>query len=159
MGADDWACEVNPYTVAFWERCFLPMLRPRMKHGQAFPCLEWMGLRTPEGGHGAFFGLSDKPIYTHRYVYEMVTGVALGDVVVMHDCDNAACCNPFHLKIGDNQQNRRDQLDRGALSRAREKAFRPFKSGYIKNRFGVDRFNIWTSTLEDVNSRLDATRI
>lgn len=119
-----WAPEINPYSMSFWTTCFLPRLRPRSCPKLGTPCFEWMGKRT-ERGHGMIVGVG--PIIgTHRYVLEMVTGFRVGDVVVMHECDNAPCCNPFHLRIGTHKDNMKDRVNRGSLSRSLERAWLPF---------------------------------
>lgn len=61
-------------------------------------------------------------VRVHRWVYEQINGVRLsrgsvvpGDQVVMHKCDNPACCRPSHLVLGTPQQNIQDAADKGRL--------------------------------------------
>jgi hypothetical protein len=49
---------------------------------------------------------------THRVTYTVVHGAIPRGKVVRHKCDNAACCNPAHLEIGDHEDNTQDAVDR-----------------------------------------------
>ena len=46
------------------------------------------------------------------------------DMVIMHTCDNRACCNPLHLRLGTQQENILDCLAKG---RHKPGPGRPFK--------------------------------
>jgi hypothetical protein len=46
----------------------------------------------------------------HRAAWELTNGPIPADQQVLHRCDNPACCNPAHLKLGthfDNMQDRK----------------------------------------------------
>lgn len=58
----------------------------------------------------------------HRWVYEQIHDVQLergsigpGVDVIMHTCDNPACCNPRHLVHGSAQENTMDAVRKGRL--------------------------------------------
>ena len=45
----------------------------------------------------------------HRFIYETTFGINLPkEIVVMHTCDNPACINLEHLKLGTQKENRMD---------------------------------------------------
>jgi hypothetical protein len=71
-------------------------------------CWEWKGRRDP-WGYGEF-KLQGAATRAHRVAVQM-TGVPLqpGEVV-MHTCDNPACCNPTHLVVGDHAMNVADRV-------------------------------------------------
>ena len=51
--------------------------------------------------------------YTHRVMWEHLNGPIPSDMVVMHTCDNRACCNPDHLELGTQADNVRDMMKKG----------------------------------------------
>ena len=53
---------------------------------------------------------------TSRLAYWIGHGQEPGKLMVLHRCDNRACCNPSHLYLGDVKQNTRDMLERGRQS-------------------------------------------
>ncbi len=60
-----------------------------------------------EWGYGEikYFG---KNIRTHRLAYQLTFGSIPNGKLVLHRCDNPACCNPHHLFIGTNEDNMKD---------------------------------------------------
>lgn len=64
----------------------------------------WPWLRTIyENGYGEFLGFG-----THRIAYFLHYEVQPGRSLVLHECDNKPCCNPYHLFLGDHGTNARD---------------------------------------------------
>lgn len=50
---------------------------------------------------------------THRIAYELSSGKTVSkDVLILHSCDNPACCNPLHLREGTNKDNASDRSER-----------------------------------------------
>jgi hypothetical protein len=52
----------------------------------------------------------------HRYMLSEVHGIDIVGKVVLHECDNPACCNPDHLRVGTQTDNMRDACDKGRLN-------------------------------------------
>lgn len=53
----------------------------------------------------------------HRLSYYYHTHNDPGSLLVRHDCDNPACINPEHLRLGTHKENTKDALDRDRLKR------------------------------------------
>ncbi len=79
--------------------------------GGAFDCWIWKGALS-KNGYGSF-KKDGKPMTTSRLAYLLANGNEAGDLMVLHTCDNRACCNPAHLYLGDVKQNTRDMMERG----------------------------------------------
>lgn len=54
-----------------------------------------------------------KCYHAHRYVYIQEHGEIPDGLVVMHTCDNPACINLEHLKLGTNKDNTQDMIAKG----------------------------------------------
>lgn len=69
-------------------------------------CLEWTAARISTG-YGAF---SFRGVFmlAHRAAYESSIGPIPDGMVVRHRCDNPRCCNPEHLQLGTDQDNKDD---------------------------------------------------
>jgi len=73
-------------------------------------CWLWTGYVNRDG-----YGLHhahNKIIRSHRYVLEYVEKIPLEKMIVMHKCDNPACCNPAHLAIGTHADNQLDKTNK-----------------------------------------------
>jgi hypothetical protein len=72
-------------------------------------CWPWRGARSPNG-YGTLGRRSPKhgkwtSVGAHRVAYELVWGAPPEGAVIMHMCDNPACCNPNHLRAGTGRDN------------------------------------------------------
>ena len=68
-------------------------------------CWRWQA-RTDHDGYGIYYDLG-KHHRAHRVAYLIKTGNS--PEVVMHLCDEPACCNPAHLAGGSQRENMRDR--------------------------------------------------
>jgi hypothetical protein len=75
-------------------------------------CWTWMGRRNP-WGYGSYTE-NYKTMFAHREMYKRYVGEIPDGFVVLHKCDNPACCNPAHLSVGTHRDN---QLDKFAKNR------------------------------------------
>ena len=81
-------------------------------------CWNWKG-RKCKSGYGMVSlttgqekALSRK---AHRVAYTLAKGPIKPGEFILHSCDNKACCNPDHLRVGTNDDNVRDKLERNRL--------------------------------------------
>ena len=73
-------------------------------------CLEWQGGGN-RGGYGRInLGCNhgNKRVLTHRLSWELVHGPPPPDKMILHSCDNGACCEVEHLRIGTAKDNSGD---------------------------------------------------
>lgn len=94
--------------IPFWNRVD--------KSGGENKCWPWRGAQT-SFGYGNF-GANGKTITASRHAYELTKGpipkgIGYHGTVVMHSCDNPACCNPSHLFIGSQKDNNDDRDKKG----------------------------------------------
>jgi hypothetical protein len=108
---------IDQYKEIFWSRVD--------RSGGVNACWPWQGFFT-QGGYGKVYRYGSgranpKHTLAHRMAYEyaMDAQPPLGKLV-LHHCDNPACCNPRHLWIGTQSDNlndmvakKRDQWSRG----------------------------------------------
>ena len=75
-------------------------------------CWEWIGARSSKG-YGTLGGPNGTTLSSHRVAYELTFGpIPLGKQI-LHECDNPPCCNPSHLFLGTNRENRLDCVRKG----------------------------------------------
>ena len=85
-------------------------LRFESKIDKSGECHLWMAA-TWSKGYGQFT-LNGKNHRAHRVSYQNYNG-DVGDMQVLHRCDNPRCVNPEHLFLGTNLDNRQDSYDKG----------------------------------------------
>lgn len=73
-------------------------------------CHEWIG--SCVGGYGSF-RLNGKIQKAHRLAYQNKIGDIPTGMIVMHTCDNRACVNVNHLRLGTVLDNNRDRDEKG----------------------------------------------
>lgn len=87
-------------------RCFWDMVNIRADN----ECWNWEGGKT--GGYGEMF-IKGVQYRAHRISYILKYGQIPNDKMVLHNCDNPLCVNPFHLYLGDHKDNMKDSHVRG----------------------------------------------
>ena len=87
----------------------------------ASPCLVFTGSKWLKGGHGKIWD-NGKYVPAHRVAFEAKHGPIPKGMVVMHLCDNPACCNPDHLTLGTVKENNHDAVLKGRSTGPRKNA-------------------------------------
>lgn len=77
-------------------------------------CWEWSGSLRSDG-YGEIRVTNNKHFRTHRLMWELVNGDIPKGKMVLHKCDNPACCDPNHLFLGDQQINMKDRDNKGRV--------------------------------------------
>ena len=78
-------------------------------------CWPWMK-RLNHDGYGQF-AFKSKPVSAHRMAFLFSGGTIPDDFLVLHKCDNPACCNPKHLFVGTHADNMADKVSKNRQSR------------------------------------------
>jgi hypothetical protein len=73
-------------------------------------CWYWLGATNPDG-YGSF-SFKSKMTGAHRASYMIYKGEIPKGLFVIHSCDNPACVNPDHLRVGTPHDNNMDQVAR-----------------------------------------------
>lgn len=77
-------------------------------------CWNWTAGATPTGR--GRYTVDGKKVYPYRLTLAIRLGVELSElagILGRHQCDNPACCNPFHVEPGSHKDNFEDMVDRG----------------------------------------------
>lgn len=75
------------------------------------PCWEW----TASCDHSGYGQLTVKCRCkkSHRVAYEALIGPIPTGVLACHKCDNPKCCNPAHIFLGTDMDNKLDSMKKG----------------------------------------------
>lgn len=75
-------------------------------------CWPWLASCNKDGYGQFWIGYTMVP--AHRYAYVYKSEKKLDEkVMILHHCDNPACCNPNHLFEGNALDNARDRVSKG----------------------------------------------
>lgn len=74
-------------------------------------CWEWFGNKDKDGYGAMRSGKS--MIRPHRLSYELANGPIPKGMSILHSCNNPACVNPAHLRVGDHLENMADRKKSG----------------------------------------------
>lgn len=92
-------------------------------------CWDW--LASKRNGYGVIgSGQAHRVIYAHRYSWEFWIGPIPSDGpghhgwCIIHTCDNRACVNPAHMRLGSQHDNVRDMIDKGRHGLASKSGWR-----------------------------------
>lgn len=77
--------------------------------GNDTDCWLWNGYCNL-AGYGIFNW--NRHIKSHRFIYECYYGPIPDGLFVCHKCDNPPCCNPDHLFLGTDQDNKHDMVQK-----------------------------------------------
>ncbi|HEY3499510.1 MAG TPA: HNH endonuclease signature motif containing protein [Polyangiaceae bacterium] len=91
-----------PLPIRFWSK---------VQRGATGECWPFQGVRDHKG-YGRFH-TKDGGRLAHRMAWELVHGPPSIGLCAMHTCDNPTCCNPSHLRLGTDAENRADKLTKG----------------------------------------------
>lgn len=75
-------------------------------------CWNWSARKTPQGYGRISVGNVNK--LAHRVAFELMVG-PIGELHVLHRCDNPSCVNPKHLWLGTNTENIADKVAKGRV--------------------------------------------
>ena len=80
----------------------------------------WVWNKSTTNGYGKVWdNESGKLIRAHRFAYDLCLG-DIGDLQVLHRCDNRPCCNPNHLFLGTDKNNSDDMTAKGRAAKGQE---------------------------------------
>jgi hypothetical protein len=74
-------------------------------------CWPWLAHRDKDGyGRIRLGGRGSPDVQASRVVWEVTYGPIPEGLCVLHRCDNPPCCNPAHLFLGSDADNRADKI-------------------------------------------------
>lgn len=119
-------------------------------------CWEFTGARN-NMGYGVIRVDGRKNLLAHRVAYDLVVDDIPDGMIVLHKCDNPACINPEHLKLGSMKDNSIDMTSKGrGTSLLDEDKVRQIRKMFDQGMKGTDIakiFNVTKTTVFAVKYR------
>jgi hypothetical protein len=84
----------------------------KIKINPVTACWEWQGSSNKKMPYGRI-AVGRKGLLTHRLSYTIYIGELEDHMNVLHKCDNASCCSPFHIFKGTQAENMNDAQSKG----------------------------------------------
>ncbi len=140
--------------VPFWDRVD--------RSGGIDSCWLWTGARYGCSPYGHWWSPEARhDMATHRYVASLAYGALPVDAVVLHSCDEPACCNPLHLIVGTQRQNIRDMYQKGRGRQGAAHSGRKLTDDDVREVFAsggtngeiAARFGISKTTVSHIKNR------
>jgi hypothetical protein len=146
------------------DRSWLPRILARID-SSGDGCHEWLGSRN-NCGYG-IATVADRNVLIHRLIHAIHGGDPMCQVV-MHTCDNPACCNPAHLVGGTYQDNMRDMHEKGRRfggrtgvhlkdrqKHPRAKPFMTPKGEFASMALAAEAYGVSYATMKNWNKKAD----
>lgn len=92
--------KVESLEKRFWDK---------VEKGAENECWEFKGFKNKDG-YGKMSKGNSKLDSAHRISYRIHKGEIPEGMVILHTCDNPACCNPNHLLLGTQNDNIQDMM-------------------------------------------------
>ena len=127
-----------------------------MHGGDRSVCWEWCGgLGGRDDDKRPYFNLDGEKVLAYRLVFELTFGRRLhADELLRHECDNRICCNPYHVIVGDHQDNMDDmkERDRHGVPATVVKAIRKIVKAGMSHADAAKLYGLGRSTVSDIIS-------
>lgn len=99
----------------------LEYLKSKIAVDPATGCWNWVGLKFDKGyGYFKCKAVQKTPLAASRASWIIHRGHP-GNLFVLHQCDNRACCNPDHLFLGTQKKNMEDCKAKGRMNRGEDR--------------------------------------
>lgn len=84
-------------------------------------CWTWTGEINPRDGRGRVY-IGGRNRQATAVSYEIHHETSVGDLFVLHICDNPSCVNPYHVFLGTQSDNMKDMFKKGRKNHGGENA-------------------------------------
>lgn len=99
---------MSPKEARIWRRIL------RNTSFQSGGCFEWTGMRD-KNGYGMISVNGDSRRVPRVVMWLLAEMPLMGELPVLHHCDNPPCWNPEHIYVGTYSENTRDAVRRGRI--------------------------------------------